>query len=118
MNIQNVNNQPNAPGPATKNRGVADRRETEKTNGSDAPAPVINAGQSDAADVRPIGDTFQSTAERDFVASLTSQVEEMDTEPRQDRVEQVRARVNEGFYNSKDIVGNLALRLVNTERIA
>ena len=123
MNINNINNQPNAPDQVSRNRGITERRNAnrvdsvEREDGATPDAVPAGTG-TDSSPVRPTRDMFQTTADRSFVGDMTGRVEDMENETREELVAQVRDRVSRGYYNSRESMGNVALRLINTERTA
>ena len=74
------------------------------------------AEEVEPATVLPTRDMFETTEERELVRELTEIVETTEEHPREEAVARARERVREGYYNTREFQGNLATRLVNTDR--
>ena len=121
MNTPNINNRPNASEPIGKNRDIAARQRTGNVGGSEAPEEMSRTAPDtenvDTTAVRPSQDTFQTTRDRDFVVELTESIANTEAPVREEAVDRARERVSEGYYNSREFMGNLATRLINTDRV-
>ncbi len=121
MNTPNINNRPNANEPIGKNRDIAARQRTGNAGKSETPKEtLITAPDTENVDittVRPARDTFQATIDREFVVELTDSIANTEAPVREEAVAKARKRVSEGYYNSREFSGNLATRLINTDRV-
>lgn len=121
MNIQNTGNILNAGDPIGKNRETAKGQRSERTEKT-IPADLTRKGTPETEDTtqvaaRPSSDLFQTTAERDRVRELTETLDHTDAPVREEAIAGARARISEGYYNTREFMGNLATRLVNTDRV-
>ena len=121
MNTPNINNRPNAEEPVGKNRDIAARQRTVRTGRSEAaeetPGATPDTENVDMTAVRPSRDTFQTTIDREFVVELTDSIANTEAPVREEAVARARERVSEGYYNSREFMGSLATRLINTDRV-
>ena len=118
MNIPNMNNSPDAAGSIGRNREMPAHKRTGSTGEpqevrGDAPA----AENTKQPAVSPARDMFQSTAERQRVTELSETIENNEFPVREEAVASAQKRVQEGYYNKREFLGNLATRLVNTDRV-
>ena len=121
MNTPNINNRPNAEEPIGRNRDIAARQRTGNAGRSEAPEETPRTAPDtenvDMTAVRPSRDTFQTTRDREFVVELTESIANTEAPVREEAVARARERVSEGYYNSREFMGNLATRLINTDRV-
>ena len=124
MNIDNIHN---------ANRPIVPKKPDDREQN----VPAARAGQPERAaesqetqDVTPVPvneeteapvqerDTFSVSDEPRQIEELTAIVENMEESPREDALARVRERVEGGYYNTPELMNNLAVRLVNTGRLA
>ena len=121
MNTPNINNRPNAEEPIGRNRDIAVPQRTGHAGRSEAAEETQRTApdteNADITAVRPSRDTFQTTRDREFVVELTESIADTEAPVREEAVARARERVSEGYYNSKEFMGNLATRLINTDRV-
>ena len=120
MNGFNVNNVQGSGQPVDRNRGIPGRMKPENTEQAEETREAASAAPEketvEPVTNQPGRDVFQSTADREFVIELTAEIENTEEPPpREEAVERARARVSEGYYNTREFTGNLATRLINTE---
>ena len=94
MAVQNVNNVPGAGGDAGRER--AER--TTKTE-------------------RTPQDEVRISRDRELVGELVDEAANNDVPPRQEVVDRASRRVQENYYNSREFIGNLATKLINTDSV-
>jgi len=121
MNVNNVNNFPNPGEPVGRNQEVPNRIEHERAGRveqTEEAQQVLSENEvNEQGAVRPAQDTFETTGERELVRELTEIVENTEETTREELVTRARDRVQEGYYNRTEFEGNLATRLINTDRV-
>jgi hypothetical protein len=116
MNISDINNRPNANESLGKSRELTSRDKTSKANGSeDLLTSVPDTESPEQTTVQPARDAYHATKEQSFISELTAEIENAEAPVREETVARARQRISEGYYNSKDFLGTLATRLINTE---
>ena len=118
MNIPNVNNPDDQVG---RNQDIIERmredQQTGRTEGAQEPQQEETIYEpAEQAPTQPARDTFQTTENRRLVEELTREVENIEeTPPREEVVAKARERVQTDYYNTREFIGNLATRLINTD---
>ena len=113
MNINNVNGSIGPEMPVHRNKDAAnvnpertaEPRETEETPRE---APAVERTEKSSSD------TFNISRESSLVEELTNTVENMEETTREEVVSRASKRVQNGYYNNDDTMGNIALSLLNT----
>ncbi len=111
MNINNVGRIPNAEDPRTDKSGVEAGQQTSVTADTDTASGIAGDAPRKSAGTR---DSFQSTADRARVRELTDMVSNMEPPVREEAVARARQRISEGYYDSREFLGGLAEKLINT----
>ncbi len=114
MNINNINN------PIGPDRPVDSKRDTaritpERTEQFQETEETPKLATETEEAEQSARDTFQIYKEPKFVKELTRDVENMKETPREDAVARARERVSKGYYNNEEVMGRVALRLINIE---
>ena len=103
------------------NRNVSSRSKPESRENAEAPgaerAETRAKGMEEPRETSPARDVFQTSEDRRKISDLTDQVQRAEEPPRQELVNRARERAASGYYNSSEFLGNLALRLINSESI-
>jgi len=117
MNINDVNN-PLVSGELAKGSQLTGKKDTGLTEGTTDRDRVQRQGTGTQAaqgtPARPIRDVYESDEIRQLAAELTKTIENNEPEPREEAVNRASERVQSGYYNSKEFMGNLAAKLVDT----
>ena len=114
MNINNINNPIGPDKPVDSKRDTA-RIKSERTEQSQQPEETPKVAPETEETEQTLRDTFQVSKEPKLVKELTSTVENMKETPREDAVARARERVQNGYYNTDEFMGRLALKIVNIE---
>jgi len=113
MNM-NVNKLPNADDPLARNRDIASRQRIDQANEAGEASGTPEKASVDQSEIRPPRDSFQASADRKRIQELTDMVQDMEAPVREEAVAKARQRVSEGYYDSREFLGNLAAKLINT----
>ena len=119
MAIQDINN-PLASGELARSSGVFKPKGpagTEKTTGGERISRTEADNQTaHGTTAQPAGDIFESTSTDTLktAAELTKLIENTEPEPREDAVNRARGRIQSGYYNTREFLGRLATKLINT----
>ncbi|MBT4483146.1 MAG: hypothetical protein HOC71_05655 [Candidatus Latescibacteria bacterium] len=111
MAVQNVNNVPGAGGDVGRERAERTTK-TERT-----PQTPPETREIEQAAVRPLQDEVRISRDRELVGELVDEAANTDVPPRQEVVDRASRRVQENYYNSREFIGNLASRLINTDSV-
>jgi len=121
MNINNINDAgkpliPRRPADREQDAPVVKPGQAEQP----AEADIARAQLQPAENVETVStvsdrDAYRASTSQRRIEELTTLVENMGEEPREDRIAQARKRVAAGYYNTEDVAGQLAMRLINTE---
>ena len=122
MNIQNVNNTGN--GDNLRNAEILKSDLAARTNQqsqtdttASATAETQTTATTQPQTVNKAVDSYQASVGKEMIQELTNAVESMDEFPREQEIARVAQRVSEGYYNSPDFIGNVALKLINAEGV-
>ena len=117
MNISDFN--PRGGDKVGGNRNINTRQKTESLEKIEATGAERTEarpkGTEEPRELTPPRDVFQTSENRQKVSDLTDQVLRDEEPSRQELVTRARERAASGYYNSSEFLGNLALRIVNTE---
>ncbi len=97
---------------AFKPKGPAGTDKTTVNGRVQRPNAENRAIQETAA--QPAGDVFESTENIRIAAEMTELIENTEPEPREDAVNSARERVQSGYYNTREFLGRLAAKLIDT----
>ena len=115
MNIPDINNTANAGDGVRRNREVSSREMTERTGSAEeTPTTPPETETVDQAAVSPVRDEYRVSRDRELIKELIDEVELTEPSPREELIDRVTRRVRENYYNSREFMGNLATRLINT----
>ena len=115
MNIPNINNTANAGDGIGRNREVSSREITERLGeAEETPTTPPETETVDQATVSPVRDEYRVSKDRELIKELIDEVELTESPPREELISRVTKRVRENYYNSREFMGNLATRLINT----
>lgn len=121
MNTPNINNQPIPGGRPGGTGDIGSRQKTERAQETDASEGTLRTvpetENPEQATARSVQDMFQKSSDRELANELTETAMKTEQPVREEAVSKARTRVQEGYYNSKEFMGNLATRLINTDRI-
>ena len=106
--------------PAGKNQNVTDRIRADRTEKTAPPletpkSPVENQSAEVNREQAP-QDIYLTSDDRQKARELAGTIENKEEPPRDDMVKRAQGRVLSGYYNNEDIMGRLALSLVNTQQ--
>ena len=110
MNINNISN-PIGPDRNRDTANIKPERAEVSHETEETPELAPEVGEAEQA----ARDTFQVSQEPRLVEELTRTVENMEETPREDAVARARERVQNGYYNNEEVMGSLALKIVNIE---
>ena len=114
MNIPNINNTANAGDGVGRNREVSSRERADRTARTGR-AP--EASPDEQTTVRPLRDEVRVSRDQEFIGELVEEAVNSDVPPRQEVVDRASRRVQENYYNSREFMGNLATKLINTDTV-
>jgi len=117
MAIHDINN-PLASGELAKGSGAFKPKgpaRTDKTTGNERiQRPNAENRTTQGTTAQPAGDVYESTESIRIAAELTERIGNTEPEPREDVVNRARERVQSGYYNTREFLGRLATKLINT----
>ena len=118
MNIPNINNTANAGDGVGRNREVSSRERADLTARTGrAPEASPEAREIEQTTVRPLRDEVMVSRDQEFIGELVEEAVNSDVPPRQEVVDRASRRVQENYYSSREFMGNLATKLINTDTV-
>ena len=111
MNISDLNPLGREAAGKTQQTGVSRKPESRDRIGA------AGADTEPAEETRPEGarDAYLSSEDRKRVNELSAHVVNEEEKPREDLVARARERAASGYYNSEEVLGRLAFRLIRTD---
>jgi len=104
---------------AAKNQNVTDRARAEKADKTAAQETAKSQAENQPVEVsrEPVStDKYLTSDERQKAREIAGAIKTTEEPPREDVVKRAQDRMLSGYYNSEDVMGRMALMLVNTQK--